>query len=71
MAASSQYKKGRACRRRLCRRIVFQGAKKGSESSMPIFIVPPLAGGRWCRRHQKGGDVASGPEETRLTPRVV
>ena len=26
----------------------------GAESSAPLFIVPPPAGGRWCRKAPKG-----------------
>ena len=26
----------------------------GCEEGFPTFIVPPLAGGRWYRRHQRG-----------------
>ncbi len=40
-----------------------RGFAAGCAEGFPTFIVPPLAGGRWCRRHQRG----TGP----LAPKVL
>jgi len=47
----------------LAPRVVVAADAVGCEEGFPTFIVPPLAGGRWCRRHQRG----TGP----LAPKVL